>query len=242
MKTLGLITAFMMIGMLAISQDQKERVLEALISTLDQYRNTPLLSYNVEYRYSTEDQPNTYLDSLTGSFKSDGNKFLSEINQIKTVFDGEFVVIIYPEDSVIYLSKPPGMLNGNPAALFDSSFINRNIQYLITETRDLKILTLNFIDDPQYKQIKYEIDKKSGWIVSVTQKVNQALLFDKEIAATMISDDKYGLVKINFSQYEKSKFDKEVFNYGFYVRKEGAEYKAQPPFDLYKVFLGSSNL
>lgn len=242
MKNIGLIVLFLISSFLSKSQDQKERVKAALNKVTEQYRNTPLLSYNVEYRYSSEEHPEAILDSLEGTFKSDGNKFLSVIDQTKTVFDGEYVVVIYSQDSVIYLSKPPGTLNGNPVALLDSASKTREIEYLITENKKLKILTLNFHNDPQYKQIRYEIDNKTGWILSVTQLVNQALLYDKEVNSTMVTEGKYGIVQMIFSHYENKKFTKDIFNTGYYVKKEGVEYKAQPPYNSCKVFLGSSNL
>src|SRR6202035_5551751 len=55
--------------------DPKTQAVQRLQDLAANYRKADHLSFKVTYRYSSELRPASFLDSLTGSFKLNGNSF-----------------------------------------------------------------------------------------------------------------------------------------------------------------------
>jgi hypothetical protein len=52
----------------------------------------------------------------------------------------------------------------------------------------------------------------------------------------------YSIVEAVFEHYRVKSFDEKAFDTARYFRMEGKDYVAMPPYDTYKIFLGSPNL
>ena len=106
MKNLLFIVIALLLKMFSYSQDAKEEAIAALKKMGDQYRNSGYLSFDVKYRYASEEEPEKYLDSLEGNFKLNGSNFWYMLDNTSAMYNGQYAVAVYPQDNIIYLSKP----------------------------------------------------------------------------------------------------------------------------------------
>lgn len=243
MKNIPLTILLLTICLSGFCQDKREQVLAELTALSGKYRNASVLAFDVKYRYATEDNPGVYLDSLQGHYQINGSSFFYEIDKTQTLFNGQYVLVIYKEDSLIYLSKPSeNLLSANPAVLLDSVIASKEVKYAFEENKHTKKIILAFKNDPQYKRITYEINKKSGYLSRVTQVVNSAQMYDPEMAAPINKEGNFSIVEVVFDHYEKGKFDNSIFDLEHYVKKQDNAYVARSPYQSYKVFLATPNL
>ncbi|MBL7734241.1 MAG: hypothetical protein JNL51_02195 [Chitinophagaceae bacterium] len=225
--------------------DQRGQALQELRKTISLYQQATLMSFDVKYRYASGKNPLTYMDSLSGSFRLDGSKFWYSLDETEMLFNGEYVVAVYKDDRIIYLSRPSqDMVFQRPVALIDSLLDNPAISYAINYTGKTKEIIVDFPTGERYKQIRYLIDKRSGLINKMTQLVKSSELYDPEIAVQTAQESEaaYSIVETIFSNYANKRFDAGFFRADRYFIKEGSDYIAASPYRSYKVFLGSSNL
>lgn len=223
--------------------DQRGQALRELRKTISLYQQAALMSFDVKYRYAPAENPSAYMDSLSGSFRLDGSKFWYSLDETEMLFNGEYVVAVYKDDRIIYLSRPSqDMTVQHPVALIDSLLDNPAISYTINSSGKTKEIIVDFPAGEKYKQIRYLIDSRSGLINRMTQLVESSELYDPEIAAQAIPETAYDIVETIFSNYANKGFDAGFFRADRYFIKEGSDYIAASSYRSYKVFLGSSNL
>lgn len=243
MKNISLTVLLIALGLSGYCQDKRSLVIAELKALSEKYRSTPQLSFDIKYRYAAENNPAVYLDSLQGKYKINGSSFFYEIDKTQTIFNGQYVLVVYEEDSLIYLSKPSeNLLSANPVSLLDSVIANKELSYEMEENRHTKKITLEFKNDPQYKRVTYEINKKSGYLSKLTQVVNSAQMYDPEMMDSVSEEGNFSIVEAFFDHYEKGRFDNSLFDVERYVKKQDAAYIPVSPYQSYKVFLASPNL
>jgi hypothetical protein len=226
------------------AQDVKSKIVGELRTIAEKYQNTVGLSFDILYKYAQEESPSIFLDSLKGQYILNGKRFTYTIDQTQTFFDGEYVLVIYKDDSLMYLSKPlqQEAIVSSPFMMLDSLLKKNNLQCTWEEKGNVKNAMLFFPDDPQIKSITYEIDKTSGYLNKIIQVVNSAQLYDPQIAASLSDQHRFSIVEMVFDNYAKNSSNDALFNLNQYVKKEGADFKAQFPYQSYKVFLANPNL
>ena len=217
---------------------------EALRALTIAYRDADYLSFDMTYYYAEEKSPKVYLDSMRGSFKMKGNRYWYSMANTESLRRDDFIVTVFNEDRIIYLSKPsPDMAGVNPVAMLDS-FLSGSQFYSfdLQEDKKEKKLTIHFKDDLPYKKIEYVIDRKTGFISRMTSLVRSDQLADPSISLEPGTTKTYSIVEAVFEHYRLKSFDESAFDTTRYFRKEGKDYVALPPYDAYKIFLGSPNL
>jgi hypothetical protein len=225
-------------------EDNRSAAIDALTRLAAQYMQTPLLSFDVLYRYSSESSPGVYLDSLRGSYKMDSARYWCLLDSTEMLNTGKFVVILYREDKLMYLTLPSaGMASANPLAMADSFFTKKEgLQYGIMHTGSQTRVTIQFDKGSAYKSLVYDIDDKTGLLMRMTSVVQSDRLYDPSVRQRVTPGDSYAVVETLFSNYRQKKFDAGVFDTGRYFKKEAGDYKSIAPYDQYKIFLGKTSL
>lgn len=225
------------------AQDVKSKVLKELASLTVRYQQAESLSFDVVYKYSSENAPQDIIETLRGNCKIKGRKSFYSIDQTQSVFDGAVAAIIYREDSLIYLSRPSSSLHAfTPVQVMDSMLSKQNVTYNLEEQKRTKRITLGFNGDDKFKEVIYEIDKSSGYLSKITQVVNHRLMYESENTAPVGSTNEYSIVETVFENYSTKNIGDEVFAIANYVRKENKDYVAVSPYNHYRVFLATPNL
>jgi len=223
---------------------EKQRAMEALRSLSDRYRNYKNLSFNISYRYSSEDKPGIYLDSLKGAFSMSGSRYRYVIDSTEFMGSAALTLVVYKQDKVLFLSKTPAVPQaGNPIALLDSIVLkNDSVNCRLTETKELQKIQLSFTAGSAMKQLEYTIDRKSGLVSRITQVVPAKQLYDPSVSSLVEGNASYAIVEILFMNYREGGFEERELDLGRYIKKEGAQYVPVAPYESYKIFLATPDL
>src|SRR5882762_3669781 len=125
---------------------EKQQVVEAFRALSARYQSYKSLSFTLSYKYSAEDKPGIYLDSLKGYFTMSGNRYRYVMDSTEFIGDKDRVMVLYKQDRVMYLSKSsPAQQSGNPLALLDSLLLkNDSVSCHLSGTKEQQKITLSF--------------------------------------------------------------------------------------------------
>src|SRR5580693_9709680 len=142
------ISAFMLSVTLQCSgqTDLKAQAVQRLQDIAANYRKADHLSFNVTYRYSSELKPTSFLDSLTGNFKLNGNSFWYGIDNAEFLGNDTINIAVFNQDKVIYVNgKSVVNQSANPLAMIDSVLLNNQYSSAsITTVAGVDDLVINF--------------------------------------------------------------------------------------------------
>jgi hypothetical protein len=240
-----LLLLFISHGVMALAQPgEKEKVIAELKQVSAKYKTAGFLSFEIMYRYADEKAPGRYLDSLKGSFKLNGDQYWYGMDETESIGNKEYMMMLFKEDKIMYLSKAASsVMSGNPVALIDSFILrNTDINCRFEEGKKQNRIILDFAGDGKYKRIEYRVDAGTHFLTGITCVVKSSELYDQSVRPAIDGGAEYALIEISFSGYQQKAFDESLFNMAKYFKKEGDEYITLPPYDSYKIFLGSPNL
>ena len=229
---------------LAAQPDSRSAAIRAIARLGAHYKEIPLLSFDILYRYSDEKKPGIYMDSLRGSFKMDGQRYWYLLDSTEMVYTEKSVVILYRQDKLMYLSAPSAQsAAANPLVVLDSFLSKKEgIQYELSNAGGETTVTLRFGSGYTYKRVEYHIEDKTGLLRRMVSVVKSEQLYDPSVRTAIAPGESYAVVETLFSNYREKGFDAGVFDTGRYFKKEGGNYTSIAPYDDYKIFLGKTGL
>lgn len=225
-------------------ESERENVISELNGISEKYRTVKNLSFDINYRYANVQQPGAYLDSLSGSFRINGKNYWYVLDNTEAIGDSQYLIMLFKEDKIMYLTKPSSFtLMQNPLSLIDSYLVNKpGIKYSISTQKKEKKIELDFGDNGKYRRIEYEIDLASGFMTKMTCVVRASEMYDESVKSQVEDASVYVQVEAVFKNYRQNDFPEGLFNTAKYFKKDGEEYIALPPYETYKVFLGTNTL
>ncbi|NII26635.1 hypothetical protein HB364_16215 [Pseudoflavitalea sp. X16] len=232
-------------------EEATSKAAAAMRRLAEKYQQARLLSFDVLYRYAAEGKPGEYLDSLRGQCKVHGNRYWSALDNTESVYDGQLLVMLFKEDSIIYLAKPaaasmPGAQGGaaNPVAMIDTFLLhNKGSQCFYTATPGEELITLSLPGTGPYKQITWQVNRKTGYLDKMTSLVRSDQLYDPSVRAQVTdAASSYVVVETLYSNFRQGAYEESIFAPGRYAKKEGDTWVTVVPYEKYKVFLGSTGL
>lgn len=221
---------------------QKQKAISSLKQLAAQYKEAQYLSFDISYKYATQENPDLFLDSLKGSFKMNGTNYWYSLDSTEYLSNQMFTLMLFKEDKIMYLSKPLDQAAINPITVLDSVFLNDNIIYGITSTNGYEKLVLDFPAGSKNKQVEYHIDSKTGFITKMICLVQAEQLYDASVHSVIEENGRYAVVEINLNNYKEKSFDSKQFDTGKYFIKQGDEFVTTASYESYKIFLGTPNL
>jgi hypothetical protein len=225
-------------------ESDREKVITELKTISDRYQGKRSLSFDISYRYANEQQPGVFLDSISGSFKINGKNYWYVLDNTEAIGDSQYLIMLFKEDRIMYLTKPSSFtLMQNPLSLIDSYLVARaDIRYTISSQKKEKKISLDFGDNGKYRKIEYTIDLASGFMTKMTCVVRASEMYDATVKPQVEDASVYVQVEAVFKNYKENGFAEGFFNTAKYFKKNGEEYIALPPYETYKVFLGTNTL
>lgn len=223
---------------------ENQKVLAELRRVSERYRTTPYLGFDIRYRYASEEAPDTYLDSLKGSFKLHGDRYWYSLDQTEAIVTGDIMMLLFREDQVMYLSRPSAAWVGSsPVTVLDSLLTHaEGYKATLKTSGKSSLIHLEFPANSACKSITYEIDARTHLISRMQCVVPATELYDPSVRPVVEGDGVYAVIDIGFANYKENGFDPAQFDTAKYFQKQGAEYVPVAPYQSYKLFLGSPNL
>jgi hypothetical protein len=202
------------------------------------------LSFDVQYRYSAEDAPTAWRDSLGGSFKMDGSRYWYLLDSTEMLSGDKYVVILYREDKIMYLNTAATAATSvSPVAMLDSFLLKKTgLRYHLAIDGQQTLVSIFFDKEQVYKKMEYYINNNTGLLTKTISVVRADQLYDPSVRGKVTPRDSYAIIETLFRNYHEKSFDSELFNMERYFRKEGNSYVTVPPYTNYKIFLGKPGL
>jgi hypothetical protein len=222
----------------------KDSCLKMMKEMVDRYRETSYLSFDVTYRYAAEGNPGTYLDSLRGNYRLNGNDYWYSLDSTEVTSYQGTCVLLFKEDHIMYLVP----LNARKKNVDFLAALDSLLQHLgatapvLKEDGEVKKILLTFAGRSPIKSIEYSIDKRSGYISRIRQIVKSDQLYDPSVRGRIEGGIPYAIVDMDFSNYHSGAFGERQLDTAQYFKKEGKQYVSVAPYEEYKIFLGAPNL
>ena len=235
---------FLWAGRLAAQTGNRAAAVQAISQLAERYVHTPMLSFDVVYRYASEASPGRYLDSLRGSFKMDGMRYWYLLDSTEMLCADKWVVILYREDKIMYLSLAGARaMPANPMAMLDSFLAKKDgLEYGVTDAGGQTKVTVSFGKESSCRQLEYDIDDKTGLLTRMVSVVKSEQLYEPSVRSLVSPGASYAVVETLFTNYHEKSFVEGVFDAGRYFKKEGDAYVCVAPYNQYKIFLGKPGL
>jgi hypothetical protein len=243
-SVLLLLMIFPFIGKGQVSTDSAISFFRKVCKT---YSNVNYLSFKIRYTYANESYPAVVLDSLQGKIEMNKENCHMQLGTTETISNTNYNIILFKEDTLMYLSKPQsGTASFSRFSLIDSFFLKtKGLAVSMITHKGLIILTINFPAGMDYKKIEYSIDSATYYLRKVKYLVKTTDLLDpaaKAVADNGPMNDQWAIVESSFDNYATGQFNDTEFDDAKYFKKEGTEYKTTDDYRQYKIFKASPNL
>lgn len=236
------IVVFLIAGLLyagtALSQiEAKEEAIKKMETLAQKYKASEYLSFDVTYRYATEQQPNKYIDSLKGSFKLNGTNFWYLLDNTEFLGNDSILLTVFKEDKLIVINGTPITQSAMPTAILDSVLLmNQYSNISITQNKQEELIQIDFAPGVMYKNVKYAIDINTGLLNKVVATIRSSEMYDPAVKEMFATKNEYGVLEIIFSNYRTKSFDKTVFSSEKYLKRSGNELKAGGAYSDYRIY------
>ncbi|MEO5889696.1 MAG: hypothetical protein ABIQ31_05550 [Ferruginibacter sp.] len=220
--------------------DQNNPAIKKLADIAAAYKSANRLSFDVNYLYSTESRPNTYLDSLSGSFKINGNRYNYKIDSTEFIGNDSINISIFNEDKIIYVNSPANIQSGNPLAMIDSVMLmNQYSSATLTTVGPLQKIAIVFNPGFMFKKVEYTITPITNLITKMVGVIESSEMYDPAVKPLFDKRNEYGILEVRFRNYGLSGFLDNVFSEGQYLIRVGNQYKPVGRYANYQIINGS---
>lgn len=203
------------------------------------------LSFDVHYTYTSELQPGIILDSLSGHMDLSEGRYHYNISNTEMIANERYVITLFKEDKIMYLSKPSGTPQADPGQQVLQALKTMGISRCsVDESGSAKAIRINFNSGSAYKEIRLLFDKKSGYLSEMQYVVKTQLLIQATDEQEQVAE-KYGefaVVSCIYSGYAPFVPHPDMFDEHTYFTKEDKEYRAVGTYSDFNVFLGSGDM
>jgi len=219
----------------------------AEMKKIQAFYNTQDLSFGIKYTYANEHEPGKVLDSLSGEVEMAGASYRYSLDNMETIRNERYSIILFKEDKVMYLAKPgKNESAANPMELMKAALERTGINSCeILRNGHFKTIRILFGENTPYRKMELTIDTLSGYLLTMQYIVKTAMLMDKsdENDSTQITGyDEYAIVSTRFEHYRKMPADRSRFDEHTFFYREGEVLKTTKAYQDYSLFVGTPNL
>jgi len=237
----------LLINMPARATDTTNVVKQFMQKAQQAYRSAAFLSFHVQYRYANKNQPDNYIDTLSGEMAMDKNRMRFLVGDVETVTNEQYTIRVDKEEKLIYLSTPQPAQMTDPVAMLDTLLAHfAGIQTRVTHEKGVATLQLSFPPGQTYKNITMAINESTGYFQKVVYELYTAGLVEEDQLAGPDKNGPYqseGRIEILFSRYRQGQFTDALFKEDRYFTRLGkGKYEPSETYKDYRIFLASSSL
>jgi hypothetical protein len=238
-------------GLLAVSPvkaaDSTNAVKQFMQKVQQAYKSASYLSFHVVYRYANKDNPQQYIDTMSGEVALDKNHMRFTIENMETVTNDTYTIQVDNDEKLIYVSTPQSAQMADPVAMLDSALARfEGIRAGVIYNKGMATLTLSFPPGQTYKNVIMVINEKTGFFQQVVYELRTDELVEKDQLMGQGGSGPYqneGRIEILFSDYRQGRFTDELFNEERYIdRLAKGQYQPAEKYKDYQVFLASPKL
>ncbi|SHN17080.1 hypothetical protein [Chitinophaga sp. CF418] len=218
----------------------------AEMKTLQGVYQQKALSFDIRYTYASELHPGEILDSLSGHADIAGSKYYYQMANTEMTANDKYVITLFKEDKIMYLSKPMAMNAADPLEQMRASLKTAGVNRCsVTEKGTVKSIRVGFKEGGPYKELQMDFDKSSGYLTSMRYVLKTSMLMESTGGANAEAPEEYGeyaIVQSYYDNYKQLSGQEKEFDSMKFFYKEGDEFKPTAAYSEYKVFVGSPDL
>jgi hypothetical protein len=238
----------LLISVPAAASDTTNAVKQFMEKAQLAYRSAAYLSFNVLYRYANNNQPNNYIDTMSGEVAIDKNRSRFVIDNIETVNNDKYSIKVMEEEKLIYLSAASSAsVVMDPVHIMDTVLAHlKGVQMKIERGKGDNTLHIVFPPGQQYKSISMTINESTGYFQKVVYELYTEGLVAQDQMVQPGNTGQYqaeGRVEVLFSNYRRGQFDDSLFDESLYfIRLGKGNYQPSEKYKDYQIFLASTTL
>lgn len=246
MKRLTCLLFFCTSIMLVKAQDSTAGLNDFIRQVQQAYNKAAYLGFKVKYCYANAGKPGEYLESIAGEVQMDKGRSRLSIDGIETLLTGRYAIQVMPDEKVIYVASAGRAAMSNPVSILDTIFGHiHGVRSELQHSSQSDILTLTFPPNQPYTRLEIALDHRTGFFERITYNLNTAGLVEKDMIDRPGHPAPYqdrGEVTIFFTDYQKGRFDDQLFNEGNFFTRTGGQFLPVGKYRDYHIYLASSNL
>jgi hypothetical protein len=231
----------------ALAADSTNAVKQFMQQVQQAYRSANFLSFHVLYRYANKNQPDSYIDTMSGEVAMNRNNLRFLVEDVETVTNDKYTIQVHKEEKLIYLTTPQKSQMADPVAALDSALSHfEGLRTRVTRTGGMATLNMAFPPGQAYKNVTMIIDEQTGYLQKVVYDMYTEGLVEKDQMVDGGNGGPYqpeGRIEIVFSQYHQGQFTDGLFNDEQYFTRLGqGKYQPTEKYKDYQIFLASPKL
>lgn len=249
MLRIGLVFIGFLLSQSAAAQEQSDttRMYAEIRKMQSAYKDKPL-SFDIRYTYTSEQHPETVLDSLNGHMDISGRNYHYSLSSTEMTANEQYIVTLFKEEGLMYLAKAPEVNPVDPIEQMRAAIQRVGIgSCSVTETATVRTMRVGFKPGMPYKEFRMDFDKKTNVLTEMQYVLKTEMLMEsmggaEDNASVIKQYGEYAVVRCYFTDYKILTQPTGIFDNSKFFYKEGSEFKAKAPYDAYQVFVGSPNL
>ncbi|WP_207513813.1 hypothetical protein [Longitalea luteola] len=244
---LCMLTGCLLIQVSATAADSTGAVKQFMQRVQQAYRSASYLSFHVHYRYANQNQPENYIDTMSGEVAMDKNRMRYLIEDIETVTNDKYTIQVIKDQKLIYLSMPRPAQLPDPVAMLDTVLARLDgIRTQITRDKGIATLQINFPPGQTYKNITMSVNEATGYFQKIVYELYTEGFVEKDQLKQPGNNGSYqaeGRIEILFTGYRQGQFTDKLFSEDQYFTRLGqGTYEPSEKYKDYQLFLASPKL
>jgi hypothetical protein len=246
-KIFVLLLAGCFITTASVAADSTNAVKQFIQQVQQAYRSANFLSFHVLYRYANKNQPDNYIDTMSGEVAMNRNHVRFILEDVETVTNDQYTIQVHKGEKLIYLTTPRQSQLADPVAALDSALSHfEGLRTRVTRTGGVATLNMAFPPGQAYKNVAMTINEQTGYLQKVVYDMYTEGLVDKDQMVDGGNGGPYqpeGRIEIVFSQYRQGQFTEGLFSGDQYFTRLGqGKYQPTEKYKDYQIFLASPKL
>lgn len=237
---LSLLSALHLNGQSVENLDKAIEMLGKVSKTYDSGQ----VSFDINYTYANESQPQILLDSLNGNIiLAEGNCF-SQLRNTIFLTNRRYSIAVFKEDKLMHVSRPVSKdsMDITPMQIITTSIRQAGVKScVITDKKEEAQIRFTFSSETAYKYMEIVLDTRNWRIQQLRYVVKSELALEASEQPGGIYEP-YALVKAIFNHYRTDDADPAVFDERQFFTRTPTALVPVPAYEDYEVFIGSPNL
>ncbi|WP_133177749.1 hypothetical protein [Chitinophaga parva] len=227
-------------------ENDTTKLFQAMAELQSMYKDR-YIGFDLKYKYTSEADPKTVLDSVQGKMSFYGARYCYQLENMEMLSNGTYNVVLFKDEKLMYVARASSLVASIDPVAQVREMIRRSgaTGYSLEENNQEKKLHIHFVAGGPCRQMDIVVNKKEQRVVEIRYVVKTEMLTQSPETAAGKVDPAYGdyaVVTASFEHYRALTNDAVALDEHRYFFKEGEVLKTAPAYREYKIFRGSPNL
>ncbi|MBS4065891.1 MAG: hypothetical protein KGZ74_15130 [Chitinophagaceae bacterium] len=205
----------------------------------DAYQSRDYLSFNVQYLYSYFKEPETYIDTVYGSYKLSKNKYWAKMDDVEFIQNDSLLIAVYPEDRVLLINRAvPNWVDmiSNWEKLWQQQ--KSKLQAAVDKSSATGKIVLNYTGDSIYKRVEIWYNQTTFLTERLVFVIKQPQFLMEDGDEEKLSDD-FSIIEVRLTAYDSKPFEPFIFSTANYINTVNGKVTPSSKYKEYTILSGA---